>query len=582
MGRSKMIRFQLIDGTYKNVKPEHLDIFKERYPAAVEVSGEPGLSPEGFEITPLTRDVLGKYKDPNAPNPWKSFKVILGLDKYEEPEIEEEDKKQPSYFGIKESLSVTMGDNIITDFLAEEMSEMYRMGVGGVTQAGMTQPAWDIMSHLEESTPEEINAIYEAHLASQAVGQTDAVKKYNARYEQLKKDYGGIMAFVIGVAENPEYIRDVSIQSLGNMITSAVTSEDVAGRAIAAGGTMAAVGSVVPLLGTSLGFISGAMGAVSGTMDAGQSFSQFLQEQLELEGKDFTPENIQKFLQNDEVITFKDPHTSALDITGTRAEIIKQRAIRRGISIGVVDGLTAVVAGGVAKGGVGKKLTTKRVRGAKGTAWAVGGGIASEVAGQTFGGQEYEAGEILTEGFAEKGMVMTGVTVLPQMLKKKGTYKIGKQEFSEAAFVKEVNAMNDMTLAMADVTVENDAALNRQLGLRQQDAIVNSQIDPNIKDPKDRKTLVEKQKELDKAEADARKKGSYAVPGAQDKVETIQAEIDAIVNKYSGIDTTTHFMKKLNNFELKYIYKKRKNLLKFLASKLVSIHTKLLILMKIM
>ena len=485
-----MIRFQLTDGTYKNVKPEHLEIFRERYPDAVEVGGDmqqQSLMPSGDSGIPSWAKVaapalIGLEQIPKAYNAFKN--VFLGSDVYEEPEVKETDKEHPSYYGIKSSLNTVMGDNIITSFLAEEMSEMYRMGGSGVTQAGMTQPAWDIMSHLGESTPEEIDAIYKAHLASQKVEQTDAVKKYTARYEQIQEDYGGIMAFIIGVAENPEYIRDVSIQSLGNMITSAVTSEDVAGRAVAAGGTMAAIGSVVPFLGTGLGFVSGAMGAVSGTMDAGQSFSQFLQEQLELEGKDFTPENIQKFLQDDEIITFKDPRgMTALDITGTRAEIIKERAIRRGISIGVVDGLTAVAAGGMAKGGIGKKLTTKRVRGAKGTAWAVGGGIASEVAGQTFGGQEYEAGEILTEGFAEKGMVMTGVTVLPQVLKKKGTYKIGKQEFSEAAFVKEVNTMSDMTLAMADITVKNDAALNQQLGLRQQDAIVSSQIDSKIKDP---------------------------------------------------------------------------------------------------
>ena len=33
-----MTRFRLPNGTFKNVAPEHLDIFKERYPNAVEVS----------------------------------------------------------------------------------------------------------------------------------------------------------------------------------------------------------------------------------------------------------------------------------------------------------------------------------------------------------------------------------------------------------------------------------------------------------------------------------------------------------------------------------------------------------------
>ena len=34
-----MIKFRLADGTYKNVKPEHLEIFKQRYPDAVRVGG---------------------------------------------------------------------------------------------------------------------------------------------------------------------------------------------------------------------------------------------------------------------------------------------------------------------------------------------------------------------------------------------------------------------------------------------------------------------------------------------------------------------------------------------------------------
>ena len=47
-----MIKFQLADGTYKNVKPEHLDIFKERYPDATEVGS-------GMDIpTPITQEGL--------------------------------------------------------------------------------------------------------------------------------------------------------------------------------------------------------------------------------------------------------------------------------------------------------------------------------------------------------------------------------------------------------------------------------------------------------------------------------------------------------------------------------------------
>ena len=316
--------------------------------------------------------------------------------------------------------SILGNDSWAINGLAEMQSVLMRELSSGSAQGLTTQPSWEVMADGNNASDETIQTFHELNMKTQGVEQTDAVKEYQNRYNELEGKHGGIMAFMVAAVENPEYIRNVSVNSLSNMATTAVTSEDAAKRMSIAGGAGAVAGSRIPGIGTALGFMSSAMGALSGTMDAGQSYAQFMREQMEKDGKDFTPENIKAFLNDNEVITHEDPNgMTFLNITGTRADIVKKRSIRRGTAIGLIDGFTGILGGGIAKGSVLKtsKLTTRTTRGVKGTAAAVSGGIASEIGGQTAGSQEYDWGEILTEGIAEKGVALTGVTVLPQVLK---------------------------------------------------------------------------------------------------------------------------------------------------------------------
>ena len=457
-------------------------------------------------------------------------------------EIEETDRLKGSYFAAQKHLAPFLGyDNPIANFFADGVSSMYRSGGFGVEAGEEVQPSRDVMGAGKDVTLEQAQAMIDLSGDDRFKEPTDNIRKYQSRYDQVAKEYGGIMAFMVGVAENPMYIRDVGVQSMAMMGSALANSSDVQQTALVAAPTvgLAAARTGKNPIGFGVGFMSGLFGSVSGTMDAGLSYQEFLAEGMKEDGLDFTPENVVKYLQNDEVTTYKDPNgLPYMDITGTRAEILKTRATRRGWAIGLTDTFTGVLSGGLAKGVLKKstKLITRVARGVKGTGAAVGGGITSEVMGQSFGGQEYHAGEILTEGFAEKGIAMTGITVIPQMLKKKGTYRIGKEQMSEAKFMKEVNAMDDMTLAMADVQVENDAITERTLGLRQQNAILNTKIDARVRDPKDRKILIEKHKELQKAKKDAKKEGIFTVPGAEKKKKAIEEEIAKITNKYANID----------------------------------------------
>ena len=528
------------------LKTQPSALYKWTYGAFGDAGGEEITTTNTEELKELaTYDFKKNSKAYKAQNTAATFFDLVGQEESEKgiEEIKETDRNNPYYYGFKNNLqALGMGDNAVTDFLADNISGMYRsLAVVGVKQAEGTVAGWDVMSNGKTASDEEVEALISS--AEDTPEQTDAVKEYSSRYEQLKEKEGGTMAFMVAVAENPTYIRDVALSSLGNMATSLVTSKDVAFRALgtgtATGLTSMATSKIGNPIGKGLAFLSGFMGGMRGSMDAGQSYSQFLQEQIAADGKDFTPENIRELLNNEEDIDYIDPNgNTALNMRGTRREIIKNRAIRRGIAIGVVDGLSTLLAGSTV-GGAGGKLTTATQRNLKATTQGVAGGIVSEIGGQTLGGQEYDAGEILTEGIAEKGVATTGVTVMPQLLKGKGKYTIGNQVFSEKAFVDEINKMDDATLAAANVKVENDNVIDGLVKNRQGDAYIDSQINAKVSDVNDRKTLVKKQKELLKAQKRAEAKGAYADPDADANVQRIKLEISDIINKYAGVDGRT-------------------------------------------
>jgi len=487
-------------------------------------------------------------------------------------EIEETDRKKPSYLKAQIALNLVLGndklilDNPIINYLSEGISNQYRSGGVGIESGEETQPSINVRD-ANVVTLEKAEAMIGMGKDKKFKEPTDNIRRYQSRYDQVNEEHGGTVAFFVAAVENPWYLRDIGIQSMAMMGSALANSKDVQKNALLAAPAVGLATSRLPTsknpLGFSIGFLSTLFGSVSGTMDAGLSYAEFVQEGMKEEGLDYTPENMVKYLQNPEVITHKDPNgLPFMDITGTRAEIQRTRSIRRGWAIGTIDAATGMFSGGTARGVFApkKKLTTRIKKAIKGTGVAIGGGLVSEIGGQTLGSQEYHAGEILTEGFAEKGIAMTGITVVPQLLKKKGKYSIRGEEMSEARFVKEVNQMDRTTLAMADVKVENDNVMENQVNSIIYDAYLDSQVDASIKDPKHREELIRLQKELNKANNDLKKGNkdkSSAVPGIKDKILGLEKEIADIIAGYeSAVDIgQTETAKKVKKERVKVFLK---------------------------
>ena len=389
-----------------------------------------------------------------------------------------------------------------------------------------------------EYDEDDIIKFTENSLEVAKMGLTDEARSYQAIYDKNKEKYNGFTAFFMALGQNPSFALQTTVGSFGRMAGTAINSEQGFNRmlkgGVAAGTTAAVASPFAAPVSIPVATLAGMFGTLSGTMEQASTFQQLIQEQLEAEGKKFTAENVRAFLQNDEVVTFKDPRLSVLDITGTRAEIVRRRSINRGLAIGFIDAASTLL-GGAAVSRLGPTATKKTI-GIVGSTTAIGGGLASETAGQIAGGQKFEIGEILLEGIAEKAVAMTGITTAPRLLQKKAVYEInGQKNLTEQEFLNELNKMTDEEIAANQdrIKVENDNFTKNRFLRRANIGTYMSQISPNITNEQDRRRLANKQMELDRLRLkNKNKKESSRDKKLDDKIKSLQEEINNIIETY--------------------------------------------------
>lgn len=385
-----------------------------------------------------------------------------------------------------------------------------------------------------------IKELYENDLVLAAKGQTDEQRSYQKVYDNNKKKHGKIMAWMMAIKENPSFLAQTSANSIANFAGTFANSGTARERMGIAGATTYASGQGVNKLlkknkiGQLTSFLSGAYGANSMTMEQSYTFVDLMKEQLAADGKEFNPENIENLILDKEITTFKDPRFSTLDITGTKFEIMKKRALRRGVSIGFVDAVSGGITGQFI--GPGNKIKALSL---PGFAVPVAGGLTSEIAGQTAGGQEYDAGEILTEGFAEKGgpMVLLNTTRdIVDKIKNPPLYKINGEQFTKSQFLDYTNKMSDQDISKIKIEVENDQDVALDIRERRHRATIDNEIDSSITDPKDRKRLIDLEIQRAILENNQKtKKGSRKVVGNEKKLERTEEKINSILSKYEGV-----------------------------------------------
>ena len=229
-------------------------------------------------------------------------------------------KKEDAAFGGTPSKSQekdtlierAFGKNEVTDFFGD----LYRAGTQGALQAEAVDPAIDLMTAGADASAEEVYEYIQKNkeIAEKSM-ESDEMKDYNKVYDE---NGGGAFGFLMGVIESPTVLPSLFVSSMATQVAS-LQSDEVATAAVVGAG----VGSVVPGIGTAIGGFTAAATA----MEAGLTFSELLEEQIEGE---LTPKKVRAILDDPEKLSD-----------------LRTKAIGRGVAIGAVEGLTAGLAKGV-------------------------------------------------------------------------------------------------------------------------------------------------------------------------------------------------------------------------------------------
>mgnify|MGYP003665195909 FL=1 len=414
------------------------------------------------------------------------------------------------------------GKNFITDFAGD----LYRSAASGWTQGESLDSAMDIFNDGKNMTEDQYVEFVNQSRAMENAGQTDEMIDFSEQYAKDKEEYGSVGAFFTSWWKNPTVMTQYTAQSLSNMASSAMNSDDAA--LIAAGGAVAgaAIGTAATPIGTVIGGLAGGMGALSGTMEVGFTTAQLLQEAAVEAGKDWnTMSDTERIDWTKEVVNNKDLYD---DLTN--------KALKRGIAIGAIDAVTGVLSGGA--GNLARKTVSTTARSAMAGAAGVAavaatettGGLASEIAGQLAADQELNAQEILTEGFADK--TFTIINVAKGGLKAP-KYTLAGEKMNGKRFREAVQIMDDATIATAELEISNDPLMEKIILNRKTDIKIDQEIDATISGVDDRAEIIKLQKKLNKL------KGNDSVT-AGNTTKEIKAKITEIQDKYKGseVDVT--------------------------------------------
>ncbi len=358
------------------------------------------------------------------------FSGLMGVKKKEETEINTDSKSeigisQPNTLSRNQRLNVgagpekdtaierAFGKNEVTDFFGD----MYRAWKTGAGQGATVDDALKVFASGSKVSEENLQDYIDAVENMDSFSPSEEMQDFSRIYEAEGK---GIKGFLKGIYKNPTAAIQVALSSLRAMINPGSVAAGAAGA-----GTGAAIGSaglaLAPITST-VGAGAGAIFGMTGALETGLSFTEFLREELNKKGLDFTDDNIRTILEDDEAM-------------GN----ITRRSLARGATISSISALTGGLAAGVGANigkNVAMKLGTTAGRAAAGAAGigvqAIGGGT-GEALGRAAAGQEMDVAEIGFEAIGEVASpsligTIRGMAKVPK-------YEVNKEKVTEETVI---------------------------------------------------------------------------------------------------------------------------------------------------
>ena len=413
------------------------------------------------------------------------------------------------------ALERTFGKNQVTDFFGD----IWRAGAKGVETGNTVDEAMEMMYKGKDASSQDIQDYLDASEALAERGESDEMRSFNQAFEAAG---GGAWGFLMGMWDSPTAISEIAITSITQMANPASAAAAGATTAAFTGGG-AGIGAFAGGIGAAPGAVAGAaasipyaIGAAGATLEAGLSFSEFLQEEIAEKGLELDEAGVRA--------VFADPEAMLR---------IRMKAAGRGVVIGIIDGLTAGVAGkigsGITKGGVktGKALKRSKLEalGAGTVVEGIGGGV-GEATARAVVGQDMDALEI---GFEMVGGGPGSILSVGPTLLGKGKYAFGPDgaPMTREEMIAMVTDTDDATFAGAKLEIKGDPGLKllaeeRKSKLRKQAGIIQS-IGTELDglSPEGRKAAIELETELSEMGSPITRKGKASKKALQDKLDAL-------------------------------------------------------------
>ena len=341
-------------------------------------------------------------------------------------------------------------DKIIPIGLGDWIDDMSRAAVAGHFQGIAAENSSDLLKAGSLATHEEIQEFLKANEKAASLGASEEMQEFQKIYQENGEGMKGVVMGLLnsGATIVPELI----ISSLVSMFSN-TDSLAAGGTAIGIGAARGAiVGSAAGGVGAAPGAIAGAasaipyaFGAATAALESGATFAELLQEEAG-ENVRLDEAKVRAILNDKEAYTR-----------------IRNKAVTRGLTIGVIDTITGKLGGSASKlitarsaaksasGVVSKKGFTQAT--AASTLIEGIGGSAGEATARAVIGQEMDVSEIALEGIAE---LPGGIrNVVATQISSPKYYVNGKRVNAETVDSL-IETMIPEDLAKADIVIKND------------------------------------------------------------------------------------------------------------------------------
>jgi len=421
----------------------------------------------------------------------------------------------------------------------DDFTENYRLipdlgdfidGMGGALaqadkQGTMANLGNQILTRAKNMSKEDFQSLIDAEEAMKNLPRSREAQQYDRDYDEVLEEGGNhITAWLTSMAKNPQAAAEIAVSSFGAMmnkssLAAAATVEGAAATAGLAGGPLAEVTVPVAMAAA----IPYAMAAAGIAVETGVSTSEGIRDYFDEENKkraalgedplEYTPEAIEDIVNNPDAMSK-----------------IRNKALARGATIGVIDALTSKIG---MRGGkyVFRKAGSRGIQTLATIPIEMSGAMVGEALAQRITDGKVDMKEVTAEAMGEAPS--TAVTVASTMVTPtKGTYKINGEFNTKEELMDVLKTATNDELSSMNIQITDDVEVSDLQRKRARGAKIEKNIPVEIQgEAREEAVRLEEERMAIKETTDGPK--SVAV---ERKLADIDEKLDRI---YSGEPVTT-------------------------------------------